>query len=247
MNEKVSLMMVTYNRLALTKQTIANLAENTVTKHNLIIVDNGSSDGTVEFFEKEFSPYKSLEKFEFIKNVQNKGIAIGRNQTLKKAIELGSKFFCTFDNDVLIPKFFIRDCLDIMSANPCYCMGVNFEGKKYPTVTKNGKTFQEKPQGNPGTACAMFNDRLQKMIGFFNTSYGKYSHEDADYFFRARVVGFKVGYLLENGVHLGVGEQDQGEYREFKTKSFNDNLQNYYKDSHLYVKKQKSIYIPYKD
>ena len=44
-----SVMMVTYNRLELTKQTLDNLFKNTKYPINLIIIDNNSTDDTVNY------------------------------------------------------------------------------------------------------------------------------------------------------------------------------------------------------
>ena len=48
-NNLVSVMMVTYNRLPLTKQTFDTTLKNTGIDYNLIIVDNNSQDETVEY------------------------------------------------------------------------------------------------------------------------------------------------------------------------------------------------------
>jgi hypothetical protein len=85
------------------------------------------------------------------------------------------------------------------------------------------------------------------MLGFFNTEYKNYAHEDADFGMRARVLGYQLGYIKEMGKHVGEGENDVGAYREFKNKHHKENLQKFYENSRLYMTKQRSVYIPYKD
>ena len=52
------LLMVTYNRLELTKQTLDSIFKNTKTPFELVIVDNASTDGTVEFLKDFFSCFR---------------------------------------------------------------------------------------------------------------------------------------------------------------------------------------------
>jgi len=243
----ITLMMVTYNRLDLTKRTLQSIEDNTKTYYNLVIVDNGSEDGTKEFLE-DYKPHMNCAKYETVFNDENKGIAIGRNQCLKGAVALDTDWFCTMDNDVEVPDGWLSECVNIMTANPKYAMiGVNMEDIKYPMITSNDYTFQTKPRGNLGTACIVFQAKLQKMLGYFNTEYGLYGEEDADYGMRARVAGFGLGYIETMGNHFGVGELDQGEYREFKTEMHKNNLAQFNANCGAYARREKQLYIPYKE
>lgn len=242
-SDVASIMMVTYNRLDLTKQTLKCLEENTKRDFNLIIVDNGSKDGTIDFLKD----YK-LKNLHLILNEENKGIAIGRNQALKKAVELKTDWYCTVDNDIEVPDGWLTECIDILRANRAFGMiGVNMENVEYPLKTVNDFTFQVKPRGNLGTACMVFPSYIQKMIGYFNTEYGPYGEEDADFGMRVRVLGMQMGYISRMGVHLGEGEQDVGEYREYKTECHKRNLKKFNANVGLYMSKQKPLFIGYKD
>lgn len=246
-----TLMMVTYNRLSLTDKTLNNLFEqDTGRDYNLVIVDNGSEDGTVNLLKamQEKGNNGQLKNFEVVFLPKNRGIAVGRNIALKKADELNTKWYCTIDNDVLLPNGWLQKCIDILEANkPFGAIGVNFENQTYPLVTLNCHTFQEKPAGNLGTALMVFKKQVHQMLGFFTTEYGLYGEEDADFGMRARVAGFKMGYLEESGVHLGEGVFDLGEYRAFKTKQHADNLALFRQNCARYAQRTKPLYIPFKD
>ncbi len=242
-----SLMMVTFNRLELTKQTIRHLMETIDYPYNLIIVDNGSSDGTQNYLNTLHSD-GLCNNIKIILNEQNKGIAVGRNQCLVAANEFNDPWLVTIDNDVILPQGWLSEAVDILEANPKMAIGVNFEKTQFPIVTKNGKSFQFKKEGNLGTALSVFNRKLFKLIGYFITNNNVfYSHEDADFFFRARMVGYEIGYLTRPGTHLGEGENDIGPYREFKNEQHAKNLNNFYNNCSLYYKGQKSYFIPFKD
>lgn len=240
-----TLMMVTYNRLDLTKETLDSLWSTTKDPFQLVVVDNGSSDGTIEYLES--IQKKAPMKMHILPLEENKGIAVGRNVALQKANQLGTKWYCTIDNDVKMPDGWLGECIDILTTNKGYgAIGVNMEVKPYPIVSKGGFNFQDKPQGNLGTACMVFRKQLHQMIGYFTTEYGKYGEEDADFGMRARVAGFKLGYIERMGTHVGADEEDKNEYREFKTKQHADNLALFQKNCALYAQRKKALYIPFK-
>jgi GT2 family glycosyltransferase len=253
------LMMITHDRLDFTKKTMEGLVKSTKHPFSLVIVDNGSSDGTQEYLKnlQEISSLKPgencesspLQEIHLILLSENKGIAIGRNLALKKADELNATWFTTIDNDVLMPEGWLEESTNILKANKDYgAIGVNMEGKEYPIISKNGYSFQNKPAGNLGTANATFRKQLHQMIGFFNTEYSKfYGLEDSDVFMRARVAGFKLGYIKEMGIHLGEDGNENTEYRKFKTQQHDSRVEDFRKNCALYVQHKKPIYIPFKD
>jgi GT2 family glycosyltransferase len=253
MSDITTLMMVTFNRLDLTKRALNSIFANTEREYNLVIVDNGSEDRTTNYLYDMVERHKklpigSLKVMGVLANEENKGIAVGRNQALKQAVEMGTDYFCTIDNDVEVPEGWLRECVDILEANKAYAaIGVNMENEQYPVVTLNGKTFQSKPAGNLGTACMVFPKKIQKMVGYFNTEYGLYGEEDADFGMRLRACGFKLGYLQRRGTHFGDGELDEGEYRDFKTAKHAENLEQFRKNCSLYFNRQKPVFIPYKE
>lgn len=246
MTDIVTLMMVCYNRIELTKVTIDNIYETAGVDFNLVIIDNGSVDGTVEYLRS----IQTSKNITLVLNDENKGIATGRNQGLLEADKLDTQFYCTVDNDLNFPKFWLRDCIDLLLDNPGYAFGVNYEPAPYPLVKSKTKDlyFQQKPAGNLGTATTVFRKQLHQMIGFFNTEYSRYyGIEDSDYFMRARVAGFKLGYVEKMGIHLGEDNNEVSEYRKFKTQQHDALVDVFRKNCSLYMNHLKPIYIPFKD
>lgn len=246
-----SLMFVTYNRLELTKKMLASLFEHTDSPFRLIIVDNGSTDGTVEWLKTDPWLKEQIWKnnncvgqdIQF--NEKNMGIAIGRNQCLKIANKYNDEWLSTLDNDIEFVPQWLSKCLDVLSANPKFCIGLNMEGMEYPIFSRNGKSFQYKRVGNLGTACTVFSRKLHEAIGYFIMEYGLYSCDDSDFFFRARLAGYEMAYLPEMGIHIGVGEHDVGEYREFKDKAHAEISVKFRKSCGEYVRGQRKIYIDF--
>ena len=246
----VTLMMVTYNRLELTKKTLAGLVGSTGIPYNLVVIDNGSEDGTIEFLKDKPIEDSNLQNLVIRYNKENKGIAVGRNQGLVEADKLGTNMYCTIDNDVIMPAAWLKNCVDILKANKTFgAIGINMEGAEYPAVTLNGFTFQHKPQGNLGTACMVFPKAVHQMLGFFNMEFGRpYSCEDSDLGFRlTRCLNMKIGYAA-NGTHLGEdGGPNPSDYRKFKTELHEKTAPVFFKVCREYLNKTKPVYIPFKD
>ena len=250
--EKCTIMMVTFNRLDLTKKTIEELFKNTKRPFNMVVVDNGSEDDTVPYLTDRLSSAvnnTSLNDFTIINNNKNLGIAIGRNKCLLASAKWNDQWLATIDNDVILPNGWLSKCIESLEKNKNFgAIGVNFEKSTFPIIEKNGCKIQFKKQGNLGTACMVFNRKLHKLLGFFNyADYGKYGEEDSDFGMRVRVAGFSLGYIEENGKHLGEGDMDAGSYREFKTASHKNNLKKFNENCRDYILGKKPIYIPYQD
>ena len=93
---KLSIITLTLNKLDYTKKFIKSLFEYTK-DFELIIVDNGSTDGTVEYLE-------TLDNIKLIKNYENKGFSTGNNQGI--AIAKG-EYIGFLNNDILLyPNWF---------------------------------------------------------------------------------------------------------------------------------------------
>jgi glycosyltransferase involved in cell wall biosynthesis len=246
--QNTDIMMVTYNRVSLTKQTLESLIKTTNSSYNLIVVDNNSSDDTIQylkdFFAHNFDKTEMMNGYIIKQNSENHGIAIGRNICLKLS---RSDWLATIDNDVLLPNGWLGQCIDILKQNnQIAAIGVNMEGKKYPIIKESGIEFQEKPQGNLGTACMVFNRSIHLLLGYFNhLDYGKYGEEDADFGMRIRVLKLRLGYLRQNGQHIGEGKYDVGEYRNFKTAQHTKNLIKFHENCAAYYRKQKSLFISF--
>ena len=102
-----SIMLVTYNRLELTKRTFDNLFANAKHPFRLIIVDNGSTDGSKEWLkelEKNIPQLSGCVAYEPYFNEINLGIARGRNLGLHLADKHEDRWLATMDNDIEAPE-----------------------------------------------------------------------------------------------------------------------------------------------
>lgn len=93
---KVATIVVTFNRLSLLKECITSLRQQTYTNHQIIVINNGSTDDTLNWLNQQDDIYVITQ--------ENLGGAGGFFTGLKYACEKGFKFCWVMDDDVIPDK-----------------------------------------------------------------------------------------------------------------------------------------------
>lgn len=99
-DKKVMVVVVTYNRKELLKESIKALLEQDYNNCHILIVDNASTDGTKEYIEEELQNSKVY----YVNTGANLGGAGGFNFGMKKAHELKCDFIWLMDDDCIVHK-----------------------------------------------------------------------------------------------------------------------------------------------
>src|ERR1700722_1011311 len=178
MTETASVIILTYNRLELTKKMLDSFFQTTDSPYHLIIVDNNSTDGSKEYLEQLNPSSQYCQGYSPFFYDENKGVAGGKNRGMLIANNLKNNYISMMDNDVQMPQGWLKESIEIIKNNPEYYVGVNFEGVRYPLLTKNGHTFQHKERGNLGGGLITIPKLLHEKIGYLTISYNLYGEED---------------------------------------------------------------------
>lgn len=211
-NKMLSIVILNWNRLHYTRQTLECIIKKTTIPHEFIFVDNGSVDGTREYL-KDMEHKTNAEKVTYVFNDKNLGVAGGRNSGLVHAT---GDYLLTIDDDVKVP-----DDWDIKIAEACDKIpqlgitGVNVEPFKFPVQEINGVRVRPK-NGNLGGACLCLPKRVFKRVGYYNV-FGQYGHEDAMMYYRLKHLGLISAYIEPKGIHLDVDADKK--YRAAKNKA----------------------------
>ena len=104
----VSIICPTFNKLEFLKPMMESVAKNTDWPYELIIVDNGSTDGT-----KEYVLNNNLKMDgQYLRNETNKGFAIANNQGAKLA---KGNFLLFLNNDTIVTKGWLSAMINVFS------------------------------------------------------------------------------------------------------------------------------------
>lgn len=102
---KYSIIIATYNRLDELGELFGSIAEMEFepSEYEVIIADDGSTDGTREYIEDSDFPFQLQYLYQ-----ENQGPGAARNLAMSKA---KGEYFIFIDSDVLLPKDYL-DCID---------------------------------------------------------------------------------------------------------------------------------------
>lgn len=240
--QEMSVVIPNFNGMAYLERVLSSLERQTMENFEVILVDNGSHDGSVDFVKKRF-PWVRLvelsENFGFCRGV-NEGIRVScapyvlllNNDTevepdfLKEMRDAICRHPRAFSCQARMMQFDRRELLD--DAGNYYCaLGWAFargKGKKADKFCKEEQIF---------AACAgaaVYRRDLFSQIGFFDEEHFAYL-EDTDIGYRARILGYENWYAPGAVVyHVGSGTTGS-RYNQFKTRySSRNNVYMIYKN-----------------
>ncbi len=200
----VSIVILTYNQLSYTKECVESIRRNTPEPHEIIFVDNGSTDGTVKWLKKLVGENRNCR---LIENQQNLGFPKGCNQGIETS---RGEFLVLLNNDVVVTRDWLAGMLETLQSVP----DVGFVGPMTNNVIGRQKisgTGYDSLSGLPNYAakfrssnryrriesarvvgfCMLFRRTLAELIGLFDERFGIGNFEDDDLCLRAELAGFR--------------------------------------------------------
>lgn len=207
----------------------------------VLVIDNGSSDGSVEYIRSAF-PSVGL-----IQNTENKGFAPAVNQGLSECIGC-SEYAILLNNDTRVNRGFVDGLISALDDEPAVFSAqalmlmhdnedlVDDAGDLYTILglafqrghNKPASHFQKKADITSacGGAC-IYRCSVLKETGLLDEAFFAY-REDLDLGIRAKFLGYRNIFCPKASVvHYGSGTAGAGgkSYNEFKTKLGTRNLE----------------------
>ena len=106
---KVSLIMITIDRLEIVKQTLGKILSNTgYDNWELCVADNGSTDGVIDYIS-------SLNPAVHILHGENKGVAYSLNRLIEQS---SGELVCHIGNDIVMDDNWLKTMVDYQQAIP---------------------------------------------------------------------------------------------------------------------------------
>jgi glycosyltransferase involved in cell wall biosynthesis len=198
----VSILTPAYNSSAFIAETIESVLRQTWSDFEMLIVDDGSTDGTIDIVRAVAGRDPRVKSF----SSPHGGPATARNIGLQHA---GGQFMALLDSDdVWDPRYLSEQLallyrqpqISIVSAN-VVSRGGRFDGTPFWPITSGThelQTHEPIAQENAVSVFAVFRRQVAERIGGFDSRYT--GNEDYDFWLRAMNAGFRV---LQNRVVLG--------------------------------------------
>jgi len=200
----VSIVVLTFNQLKYTKECIKSIRRHTPEPHQIVFVDNGSTDGTVKCLRqiiKENSNYRLIE------NTKNLGFAKGCNQGIRESL---GEYILLLNNNVVVSDGWLSGMLECLTSNPDVgIVGPMTDNTDSPQKAANAnyasmdrldeyaRTFREInryrriPSRKIAGFCMLFKRELAKKIGLLDESFGSGNFEDDDFCLRGALEGYR--------------------------------------------------------
>lgn len=236
---KVSVVTPNYNGLKFLNTYFETLAIQGRFIEEIIIVDNGSTDGSIQLIEEYMNSPNFKIDIKLIKNVENLGFAPAVNQGIHLA---KSDYIFSINNDVELDFMTIEKLLESMESsiesgdNPFSIQSkmisyhdkdlIDDAGDEYNLLAYTKKlgdgshkdNYNEKMEIFSSCAgAALYRKSVLEEIGCFDNNFFAYV-EDIDLSFRAQINGYK-NFLEPESIVYHYGSATSGSrYNEFKIK-----------------------------
>lgn len=194
-----SMIIPSYNGLELLKECVDAIRVHTPEAYEIIVVDDGSTDGT--------AGYCIREKIAFISLPRNCGYPAACNYGLK--IATGDTLL-VLNNDVIVSHNWLTNQLECLRSRPeigivgpmtNYASGKQKLPAEYETVEEFHELAQERNRPDPERwkpvqrligMSMLFKREVLQQVGLFDERFSPGHYEDDDYCYRTRMKGYQL-------------------------------------------------------
>lgn len=211
----VSIVVPCWNGVGYTRSCVESILADTEVRFELILVDNGSTDGTPQYTADVVSRYPMVGT---VRNEQNLGFGLACNQGMRVA---RGDYLVILNNDTLVTEGWLARVLDHAESDPE--VGIVAPRSNWvagPQLVEN-VSYGEDLTRLPAFAqrwrashfgrrryvdrvvglCMLVKRRLVEKIGGFDPRFGLGNFEDDDFCLRARMAGFRICIADDVFVH----------------------------------------------
>jgi GT2 family glycosyltransferase len=228
----VFLSIVTWNGKDLVTECLRSAMAFTYPNYRIVVVDNASTDGTVEFLRREFPCDHHGRTVTVIANERNLHFTAGANVGIRHALAHGADYVVSMNNDVVLSPNLLDVLVSradglpevgVFSPKMCYaddperawCVGSRFHPLTLTLLDFGPGRTERVPADEPRPiqyACGtvMFiRASVLRQVGLFDEERFFFDYEDLDFSLRVRQAGFGLYYVPEAVIwhHVAATEQ----------------------------------------
>jgi GT2 family glycosyltransferase len=237
---KVCILVLNWNGADDTIDCLHSLENLTYANVEIVVIDNGSSDDSVEQLRKQFAQLKIIEL------ASNLFYGGGNNAGLDWAQKEGFEYVIFLNNDTTVEPDFLEPLLsgfdysrEVGMVAPLMCYSARPDLVWYGGghinlwtgvvehlhIRKNVSTLENKPKITDYITgcCLMMPTKLALELGGFDPSFQMYG-EDVDLSLRCRKAGYQLLFVPESKIYHKVSASVGGEFAFSKMKRKLDGL-----------------------
>lgn len=208
---KVSIIVLNWNGEELIEGCLSSIVENTDSPdYEIIVVDNGSTDGSLDIIEKKFPQVR------LIKNKENMGFSYGNNQAFEMSD--GDYVFLLNNDSRILEKNWLTELLKIAESD----RRVAVVGCSLNVPGENNKITVKEVHNTVGTMLIR-KDVIEKIGNFDAENFSPIYGEETDWNYRARSVGYKILQTSIPMAHMDSVTTKKGFGEEFQYILINTN------------------------
>jgi GT2 family glycosyltransferase len=208
---KVSIITLTWNSYEVTRDCLLTLKKLDYPNFEIIVVDNGSTDGSQEQLDRDFPEVRHL------RNRTNLGFSGGNNVAIRDALARNADYLLLLNNDTIVSPTFLRELVQVAESdekigllNPkiyyfeppdriWYAGGLRKPWRVFPKHLglhkRDDGSYNETREVTFITGCALLvKAAVVRKIGLLDEIFFL-GFEDADWSVRALQAGFKGVYV----------------------------------------------------
>jgi len=228
----VYIVILNWNGKKDTLECLSSLKKLHYPNYRICLVDNASTDDSVEVFRATFS------NIEIIENCVNLRFAEGNNVGISYALEHGGDYVLLLNNDTKVDEEFLQEMVMFSESNSTIGMvgpkiyhydqlnviwsaggEISFWKGKIAhrgLRQRNSKNFNEIVEVDYLTGCALLvKKEVIEKVGLLDSSYYMYT-EDADWCERTKRAGFKLFFVPRAKVWHKISSASGGGLTSFK-------------------------------
>lgn len=208
--EGTSIVIPTYNQLALVRQCIETIKWNTPEPYEIIVVDNGSTDGTGAYLRKIGTEvrYRVLDRNLGFAGAINVGLMMAKGRTI-----------VLLNNDTLVTHNWLSNMLRCLNSDERigmvgpitnYISGSQLVKVPYGTLAEMPEFARRNNRPDPSRwretdqligFCLLFRRELFEQVGYFDEGFEIGNYEDNDFSVRVRLLGKKLMIADDSFIH----------------------------------------------